>query len=314
MKCPKCGKHEVSTGVCGVCFIAEHPPKVKPFTLTQSKDGRFQIKESWTKDHEEPLQYEIRKNLNAAHPLTVKKLVLTSSEADEKDVSWTANAHMDYLGHEHQVQLSGMAPIKGVITLEESRRAGNAYQAVLQLREPMLLDEIEKTYVSQVRKVQGGFDVYLISKSYARQCASNFKNKGYITVESTSHGGVKEGHEVTRLYIAVKKPHIEPGDILNVEGRTYMLLSLGSTSKLVDVANRRERVVSKPNIMKADVIAKRRELEEVTVASKSPRGVDVLDGKYQSRHFTGEYPLLKEGGKALLLRLNNLAYLLPPIE
>jgi NMD protein affecting ribosome stability and mRNA decay len=120
----------------------------------------------------------------------LEKAGVLKYEVDEKRGEYIFKAIV-VLG-ETEIARTAIVRLKNISCPECSRRAGGYFEAVLQLRGGFgkknlesIVDDVEKhkdkfSFVSEIRKVPGGYDIYLGSKSSAEKIVKQYRDKAEI--------------------------------------------------------------------------------------------------------------------------------------
>jgi nonsense-mediated mRNA decay protein 3 len=148
------------------------------------------------------------------------------------------------------------------VCLTCTRRAGNYYEATVQLRSSgRKLSEIEYNnlratldnvlemladdpmfFITSEGPVTGGYDVVMGSKGLARSWGRHLtKEHGGQVVETNSTVGRKDGVDVTRLTLLYRKPGYDLGDVIRWRDNFWRPASWTKDGAVVERVDRQER-------------------------------------------------------------------------
>ena len=148
------------------------------------------------------------------------------------------------------------------VCLTCTRRAGNYYEATVQLRSSgRKLSEIEYNnlratldnvlemladdpmfFITSEGPVTGGYDVVMGSKGLARSWGRHLtKEHGGQVVETNSTVGRKDGIDVTRLTLLYRKPGYDLGDVIRWRDNFWRPASWTKDGAVVERVDRQER-------------------------------------------------------------------------
>ena len=148
------------------------------------------------------------------------------------------------------------------VCLTCTRRAGNYYEATVQLRSSgrklseeeyqnlrYTLDTVKESlsddpmfFITNEGPVTGGYDVVMGSKGLARACGRHLtKEYGGQVVETNSTVGRKDGIDVTRLTLLYRKPGYELGDVIRWRDNLWRPASWTKDGAIIERIDRQER-------------------------------------------------------------------------
>ena len=148
------------------------------------------------------------------------------------------------------------------VCLTCTRRAGNYYEATVQLRSSgrklseeeyqnlrATLDTVKESlsddpmfFITNEGPVTGGYDVVMGSKGLARAWGRHLtKEYGGQVVETNSTVGRKDGIDVTRLTLLYRKPGYELGDVVRWRENLWRPASWTKDGAIVERVDRQER-------------------------------------------------------------------------
>jgi len=180
-----------------------------------------------------------------------------------------------------------------------SRRAGNYYEATVQLRSSgrrLAEDELEALretldsmisemepdpmfFISNEGAVAGGWDVVLGSKALARAWGRYLTRRyGSSTKESNTVVGRKDGEEITRLTVLYRKPAFDLGDVIHFRKGDWIVAGWQKDGALLHALDRRERIgASWRDLEKSRVRARVKDHLDVDLLNRDSSGGEFLD-------------------------------------
>ena len=192
--------------------------------------------------------------------------------------------------------------IKGEMCPPCSRRAGQYYEAVIQLRgtkeRPATAKEIDhaRTYVTgevnrlaaksrdvalvRQEELHGGLDFYLTSHSAASQLAKGLCGMfSASSTTSTTLAGRRDGKEVVRVTHAVRMPDLRRGDYVFLRDQLLRVVSASSRDVAVEPAagEGRRRHLGRLDIQQLSLVGDADSAEEAVLVSVSSTEAQVLD-------------------------------------
>ena len=148
------------------------------------------------------------------------------------------------------------------VCLTCTRRAGNYYEATVQLRSSgrklseteynnlrdtlnnvmEMLSDDPMFFITSEGPVTGGYDVVMGSKGLARAWGRHLtKEHGGQVVETNSTVGRKDGVDVTRLTLLYRKPGYDLGDVIRWRDNFWRPASWTKDGAIVERVDRQER-------------------------------------------------------------------------
>jgi nonsense-mediated mRNA decay protein 3 len=304
----KCGKDcdESLDGMCIDCWLdgrrlASLPHHVDLRTCVHC--GEFLIDNRWV-----DCGLEMAVRIAAVDALETIREVSVDESGTEVDVEeqdpqvYVAHvrAPVRVMDYETAVECSTIVRIKNSVCKPCSRRLGNYYTAIVQVRSGSkdlddglrdeVLSEIEGSvsrqeannrhlFITKIEAVPGGADVYLSSISLGRAVAKEISDAyGAETRESPKLvGKTDDGQDLYRVTYLIRLPEFHVGDVIQFEGRYYKLVRLtGAGGRIMDLSNFKERTVRRTDMDSFKVYEKRSGLREATVVSSSGGEIQVL--------------------------------------
>jgi nonsense-mediated mRNA decay protein 3 len=278
--CPSCGREvgkEASVaGLCPDCYVERYgvarlPGAVKYVFCVEC--GSYRYQGGWNEglgDPEETMKEYLR--------ITLTSKLKPSEGVDEawvEDVELSRpfegpgvyEAYVDVRGLARQgkVELRDRAVVRveaqaSVCPVCSSRLTGRGYEAEIKVRgargplseearrqvERIIRSVAERgvgRYVVKLEEEDGGINVYLADQQAARMLASKLKAAlaGEVIESFKLVGRKPSGKRKGRLTISVRVPDFKPGDVIMVEGKPHLFLSLTRSGILaVDLRSGRE--------------------------------------------------------------------------
>ena len=191
MVCPLCGRKSEVGLFCSECYLKKNLKVELPgvIELTRCKGcNAFLLGGRWVKSMTE--EDAIMRATQAALKTNVKRLEKTgaiSIEAEKAQKGYDATVTIG-LG-ESEIKKRARVDIKTVACPDCSRKAGGYFEAVLQLRGAVgkrtveqIIENVRKhkdrfSFVADVKRVRGGYDIYLGSKKSAEKIVREYRGK-----------------------------------------------------------------------------------------------------------------------------------------
>ena len=222
-----------------------------------------------------------------------------SEPVDERNTRLAVQAVGVIDGIEFSDEHSTILQLSDGICPSCSRRAGNYFEATVQLRSSgrrlaedeltalretldSVLSEMEPDpmfFISKEGAVTGGWDVVLGSKALARSWGRHLtKRYGSSTKESNTVVGRKDGEEITRLTLLYRKPAFDIGDIIHFRKGDWVVAGWQKDGALLHALDRRERTgASWRDMEKARVRARAKDHLNVDLLNRDSLGAEFLD-------------------------------------
>jgi|GEM_PF-2238532 nonsense-mediated mRNA decay protein 3 len=260
IKCIKCGKEDaVSMGLCSDCLNQVLMLKVQPMQLTVCrKCGGVMVGKHWIYNFS-PKDAEslARKSVSINGSKFTLDSVSLSDLSFEKE---TAKGLVTYSGNDgvHGHQLTDIPVIIGSISCPRCNKiSGSSYEAIVQIRplsgkiseifgealastlEYATQSENSKSnrYIMKQHSVQGGYDLYLGSKSFAESIVSRMNANFFCEVTKTKKMfGREEGYDTYRYTYLVKVVDFDMGSVIYMNDNEYLVSSISQSAiKLISV-------------------------------------------------------------------------------
>ena len=207
------------------------------------------------------------------------------------------DGEIDGLLYEEQHQMR--ARMANGVCITCTRRAGNYYEATVQLRSSArrleerelnllraTLDEVVESmpedpmfFVTSEGPVTGGYDVVLGSKGLARAWGRHLVTTyGGQVNETNSVVGRKDGVDVTRLTLLYRKPGYALGDVIRFRDELWRPSTWTKEGAIIERVDRRERTgVTWRDLEKATVMAQMHEFHRLELIQEDKSVGEFLD-------------------------------------
>ncbi|RLI91875.1 MAG: hypothetical protein DRO89_03160 [Candidatus Altiarchaeales archaeon] len=310
MLCPRCGRK--SYGLCIDCFLEENPVKLRDIKLSLCTCGNYLYRGRWSRKITDSIERIVEKNLIVPSEIRLKGMrVLPRFRGSRIDLEiWVSGL---YGGREFRKKFDTSIEIERRECPECSKLSSDYYEAVIQFRtkKPVTDLDLNPRFISKIKRVRGGFDLYVISSGYARQLRRRFDDLGFQIRESSKLVGKKNGKNVYRISISIEEPDFEEGDFLRYGGDIIQVLRRGKRSICRNIVNKKRKTIPISNLRGYKPIAKRSDLREGVVTMVSPGGVQVLDLKDNKTYELKNETLGLEPGQEIdILKIGKGIYIL----
>ena len=265
--------------------------------------GEFLIDNRWA-----DCGLEMAVRIVAADALeTIREVVVDESaitvDVEEQDPQvYVAHvlAPVRVMDYRTAVECSTIVRIKNSVCKPCSRRLGNYYTAIIQIRSGAkdfdddlrdeVLAEIEGSvsrqeannrhlFITKIEQVPGGADVYVSSISLGRAVSKEISDSYGAEIKESPKlvGKTDDGQDLYRVTYLIRLPEFHVGDIIQFEGRYFKLVKLtGVGGRIMDLSNFMERTVRRTDMDSFKVYEKRSGLRDATVVSSSGKEIQVL--------------------------------------
>jgi len=330
MECVSCGSPSNHSVICLECFLKTNRLLTVPEYLDlyhcSKCEGWSANGKSWLEDPREAAWAGLRHDLLS--PDEIENITLDIDVACE-DRAGTVTVSLG--GSYDGIAVSDEAEIKlrayYHVCQECSRRSGYYYEAIVQIRgnrdsTPEELESALERFMAKAGKdatrvedTRGGFDVYVVSKDIAKQAGRSLADElGTRTVETSSHGGSKDGKELTRATVLIRLSPFKVGCVVERHERPHLVQTLGRTPYIVDLTNGQGGSVNMKDIETERMLARPEDLRETVVVAVDSAGTMILDPE-TNRTITVVSPFEAEaGGTVRAVLLDEQWYLLPPLR
>jgi len=125
-------------------------------------------------------------------------------------------------------------------------------------------------------------------------------------------GQTADGLDMYRVNYLVRLPEFHVGDVVFYQKHYYKLFRVNSAGgRLVSLKNFREMPVRRADMPELRVYAKRADLEEANVISRSPGEIQIMDPQDYSTVDLLVPPAAKPGDKVQVVRIDDVLYYVP---
>ena len=342
--CVECGKDVENTvhGMCMDCFLRDRtlltlPDHVDLEVCTEC--GQFHNHGDWVSmGMEKAIRQAAREELACVKE---GRIVSTSYDIDPRDeynYLVTLYSTIDIEGFETEGSASTIVRIKNTVCRICSRRTGNYYESILQIRSSgreldpdlqdralarveRLVDDAATTdanaFITKMELVPGGVDVYLSLIALGRACCKDLADIYCAETDESSKlvGQTRDGLDMYRVSYLVRLPEFELGDIVTFRKKYYMLKRVSSQGgRLVSMKDFRELPVKRKEMPEVKVFAKRSEAMEAVVVSRSAKEIQIMDpSNYETVDI--RVPEYSEIGETVdVIRIDDVLYYVPELK
>ncbi|MEE8402187.1 MAG: NMD3-related protein [Candidatus Hydrothermarchaeaceae archaeon] len=300
--CHICGRitADLYEGKCQRCFIKETPFLRLPNLSVRLCKGclRYLKKGRWNRaagTFEDVLKktcrYAVEESLriemdNPKVDIQVGEPVKTANKVYRVNCNVRASGKVSGMTCEDEVETGVTVTLE--LCNDCSRRAGGYYEAILQLRGRADVDELVSTlsreqtaFVTSVKKLKEGIDLYFASTQVARKSAKMIVEKYGGSLKESAHlqGVNKSGKSVYRVAISVRLPGFKKNDVVAFKGSVYQVLGFGGGRvSLFDLESRKKHFLSFKSLEIAAKLEGR--VIEAVVLEVIPDRIQVMETEY----------------------------------
>lgn len=302
MFCPRCGKR--SRGICVNCFLEENPIKLKKIEIPLCSCGAYYYRGQWNTDLKGFLMDIIKRNLILPSEICLDNIKVIP-KIEKGNISARIHLSGEYKGEKFIKEIETNIKTEAVKCKKCSRLSSCYYEAILQFRgisDPKSL--VDQEFISGIKRVQGGTNIYITSSKYARQIGSKLNRRGFFVKESAKLMGRRGGRDLYRIYISIKSPEFEVGDFLGYKKKIVQILEIGKIVMCRDILNRKKLALPLPVLKNARIIARKSDVRKAIVSAVRPDEIQVLDLETGNTYeIPGIFENLKQGKDIGILRL-----------
>jgi len=305
--CVECGKEVDKTvhGLCMECFLRDRqlvslPDHVDLVICAQC--GEFFYHGDWSvMKAEDAIAMAVRDQVEVIKEARVVDAEATLTPLDEYNYSVTLTCKVDIDGFVTGAAATTVLRIKNGVCKRCSRKSGQYYEAILQIRSTAknldkgLQDEVlarvenqvdttaqrdRDAFITKMMIVPGGVDVYLSEISMGRALVKLLGDEYCAETNESAKlvGQSADGIEMYRVNYLVRLPEFHVGDIVFFRKHYYKLTRVNSSGgKLVSLAKFQELPLRRPDMTELKVYAKVSDLEHADVITRSAGEVQVMD-------------------------------------
>lgn len=305
--CVECGitTNQTVNGLCMPCFLKDRtlvslPDHVDLFTCTSC--GQFLRRGEYeSMAPEKAISMAARNALTCIKEGKVTKTTTSIESRDDYNYAVTVSCKVAISDFEADAAASTIVRVKNTVCKICSRRTGNYYEAILQVRtsekvlSPKLQDEVLKkvedfvddaattnpnAFITKMEIVPGGVDVYLSMIALGRELTKTLGDLYCAQVDESNKlvGQTRDGIDMYRVSYLVRLPEFHIGDIVRYGKKYYLLTRVANTGgKIRSLNNFADMTVRRANMPELKVYAKSSELETADVISISHGEVQIMD-------------------------------------
>ncbi|MEF8873358.1 MAG: NMD3-related protein [Candidatus Thermoplasmatota archaeon] len=309
MICVECGSEaeELKDGLCPDCYVEKHVDAdiEDPIEIEIcSKCGSIKKGEKWLErpDLQSVMLDRIEDALSLSSPVDKFSYQVEFDEGDPRNIKVDLTVEMLMDGMKKEKELSTNIILKKDQCTNCSRREGNYYEAILQVRpsKEEMTEEQKKSVIRTVHKrieedkaenkdvfitaekeIHGGLDFYLsdnrVSKDLSYDIADDF---GGMVTTSSELAGREDGQDVYRMTYSVRIPPYEKGDFIGYEGKIYRIKNARSGSDPVTVHDLKEdriTTIDRKEMDEVEIYGGEELIRKAVVVSEDEKELQVLD-------------------------------------
>ena len=262
--------------------------------------GLVEVQNRWIELSEDELWEELVQRVLTVHQDVVGlNISLASERIDDRNT----RLHLELFAEVHGVKMieqhTIMARMSNGVCLTCTRKAGNYFEATVQLRsagrrlEDSELQQMRASldslraemqpdpmfFVTKEGPVQGGYDIVLGSKGLARTWGRKLIQRwGGQVKETNSVVGRKDGVDLTRLTLLYRRPAFDVGDVVRWRDDLWRIASWSNDGALLSKISHSQRTGSSwRDLEKAQVVCRHSEQVVVELLSKDSSAGEFLD-------------------------------------
>lgn len=275
MVCPVCGREE--EGLCIDCLLKEKPMTLREIELPVCDCGRYFYRGRWSPNIEDFIDKFVRNNLMFPDGIRIDSIDIDKKFLRNK-IRIMVRIYGNYNNGEFETEIRGEIGIKRVVCTKCSRLGSRYYEAVLQFRvAENPINEIDNEFVSNIRRVSNGFDIYITSTQYARHVGRRFEMNGFVVKESSKLVGRKDGKDVYRVTISIKEPDIRIGDIVEYKGNILKVIGTGKRIMVKNIKTSKKSSINRKYGNNLKIISRKEDVRKGIITATKPDEIQVLD-------------------------------------
>ncbi len=344
MICVECGAEvdELHQGMCLDCYVDK---KVKidiedPIEIEIcSKCGSIRKGDKWLErpDLETVMLDRIEDSLTIPSSVDKFSFQVELDEGDPKNIKADLTVELSVKGKEIEKYLSTNLVLKKAQCKNCSKREGDYYEAILQVRPTktemtqeqkhkvfkMVHERVEvekgdekKVFITLEKEIHGGLDFYLSDRRVTRNLSYDVADLfGGDVKESSELAGREDGQNVYRMTYSVRLPPYEAGDFIKFEDKVYRIKKTkrGSGPVLVqDLEENRGTTISKEEIRAAEVYGGEELVKKAVVVSEKNEEIQIMDPEtYETKTLLKPDGFRGEKDQVEVVKIESRLYLLP---
>jgi nonsense-mediated mRNA decay protein 3 len=256
------------------------------------------------------------------------------SQKDERNLQVDVGLLLVIEGKEFERKLSTIVRLKRGSCPQCSKKQGNYYEAILQVRGPgRTLPELTETeverfvkdrvaslrkssrdvFLSKVERVKGGLDFYFSTIPAARTIARDIENSMCAEYkESSSLWGRRDGKDIYRMTFMVRFQGFAPGDVIEHDSRLYYVKGMsGGMVRVVDVEKGEARAIRLKDPGECTLVKSRSQILKAVVVTDRDEELQLLDPETMKTLDVRKPPgFSRKGEQVRLLKTSTGAFVL----
>ena len=339
--CVECGKEVDKTvhGLCMECFLRDRTLVTLPDhvdLLTCTKCGQCYWHGDWQSMVEEKAAVAAAKEaLTCIKEGKVVSVDPSVSYLDDYNISVTLGCRVQIEDIVADALATTIVRIKNAVCKICSRRLGNYYEAILQIRtsektlskdlQDEVLARVEKVvddamatddnvFITKMEIVPGGVDVYLSLIALGRALVKDLGDMYCAETNESAKlvGQTRDGLDMYRVNYLVRLPEFHIGDIVIFRKRYYLLSRVSNQGgKLVSLDGFREMSVKRQDMPEIKVYCKAADIGTADVITVSDGEVQVMDPSNYSMVDLLIPKGAEIGEKVRVIRIEEVLYFVP---
>ena len=306
MFCVECGKEgELVGALCKECYArkrvhASLPDHVDVVLCAHCSSMLSDDKWVDVGSVKEAAEAAVKRAVELPKGIRLAQLSLSLTELDERNMDTKASLVLESEGMTFERELATTVRLKRGSCTECSKKQGNYYESILQLRgddrsssaeqlsamEKRIRDSVasmrrkdRNVFISKVLKVKGGLDFYFSTTQVAKTLARDIQDSACAEFkESSSLWGQKDGAEIYRMTFLVRLPPFGKGDIVTNASRAYYVRGMSKgVLHGIDIATGEERSIKLKEHDECSMTVPKDQILKAVVVHESPKEMQVLD-------------------------------------
>lgn len=340
MFCVECGREEELIGsLCRECYSKKHAIA----SLADHVDlmlcahcSAMESEKGWEDvgSMREAVEAAIEQALILSKGARVTDTKIQVSQKDERNLQVDVGLLLVIEGKEFERKLSTIVRLKRGSCPQCSKKQGNYYEAILQVRGPgRTLPELTETeverfvkdrvaslrkssrdvFLSKVERVKGGLDFYFSTIPAARTIARDIENSMCAEYkESSSLWGRRDGKDIYRMTFMVRFQGFAPGDVIEHDSRLYYVKGMsGGMVRVVDVEKGEARAIRLKDPGECTLVKSRSQILKAVVVTDRDEELQLLDPETMKTLDVRKPPgFSRKGEQVRLLKTSTGAFVL----
>lgn len=339
--CVECGKEVDHTvhGLCMECFLRDRSLVSLPDHVDLQRCTicgqyyRHGIWKSMTAD--DAVTSAAKEALTCVEEGKVVRADAALNYLDDRNVAVTLTCTVDIDGYRTDGIAATVVRIKNTVCRICSRRTGNYYESILQIRSSgkelpedlkdevlarveRYVDEAMKTdanaFITKMELVPGGVDVYLSLIALGRGAVKDIGDNYCAEVNESAKlvGQTRDGLDMYRVTYLARLPEFHIGDVVTFRKRYYLLTRVSSQGgKMVSLRDFRDMTVRRPEMTEIKVYEKASDIGTADVITRSEGEVQIMDPSNYSMKDVLVPKDAEIGDKIRVVRIEDDLYYVP---